>query len=223
MFSRFAATPLLQESAKALSIVILAGVFCVSASTQSLALQVNDFQGPYDPSNWTTTLPGSGTGSVVPSGTPTDQIVITEPTDVGEQISFTIAAAGPGTFSFNWAVTDPGDGARLNVFVNSATPTVFCNATSCSGSGDGAGGSVVVNSGGFGSFTNIPVDTGDTIGWAVVNTNASAADPAKWTITNFSAPAAIPVPPALLLMVSALVAFCGIGRVGRRHWTAKSA
>lgn len=200
---------LLQKATRAVSVILLAGVVFLGASVPGHAA----FVGVYDVSNWTEAIPLGG--AIDTSGAP-NSIMITEPGEIASATMFTIAAAASGQFSFDWTVENNADGARLDVFVGSATPFVSCTGTSCAASSDGIGGTLVVSDGsGSMSFS---VVAGETIGWSAVNTNG--INTAKWTISNFSAP--VPVPPALFLFASALVTFFGVGRV-RRQRSAKAA
>jgi hypothetical protein len=210
MPSRYAET-LLNKAVRAVSVILLAGVVWAVASAPGHAVQIIDFDGPYDIPNWTIFEPTGG--MVTPSGGPPfDQVVITEPT-VAAATSMTIASAGPGTFSFDWSVTGEDDGARLDIFIGTGSASVTCNDVFCS-SVSNVGGVNINFGNGSGRF-EFAVDTGDTIGWSALNTGGTSQ--AKWTITEFSAPAAVPVPPALLLFMSALVTLFGVGRVRRQR------
>jgi hypothetical protein len=206
MPSRYAEI-LIKKAARAVSVILLAGVVGLGAGTSAHAVQVNDFTGPYDVSNWTSVIPPGG--MIDTSGAP-NSIVITESTEPSAATEFFITAVAPGTFSFDWSVASNADGATLDIFVGASSASVSCTGTSCSAASN-AGGSIALF-GGFGSFS-FSVNAGDKIGWSALNTDDGG--PAEWTISNFSAP--VPVPPALLLFVSALVTLFGVGRVRRQR------
>ena len=213
MPSRYAEI-LINKAARVVSVILLAGVVSLGAGTAAHAVQVNDFQGPYEIPNWTTNAPSGG--SVIPNvAVPVDEIVITEPDVLSAELSFTISAAGPGTFSFDWVVASVFDGGQINFFASSdPTPTATIDIGPSSISVSGPASGICGPTSCSGSFS-ASVDHLDTIGWVVANTESEG--PIQWTITNFSAPAAIPVPPALLLFVSALVTLFGVGRVRRQR------
>ena len=155
--------------------VLCLGFFALTASAQDF-----DFDGYYDPANWTTT----GTGSVDTSGAPSSITLIGPDAGSAADLDFTIEVPASGNFSFNWAYnsTDsPGfdhGGWLLN--------GVFTELSDTSGES----GSV-----------STPVSAGDIIGFSIISDDG-LFDPGTMTITNFSGPL-VPEPASLGLLGAA--------------------
>jgi hypothetical protein len=163
-----------------------------------------DFSGAYDPANWTlfnSTVPlnpppGSftGNGFVNITGAPASiSLTGSDGPNVSGAINtdYTIAAAGAGTWSFDWSYTtlDSASGFDPAFYLLNGTPTTLISNSATTGSGS----------------VSITVNAGDVIGFRI-RTLDNSFGPGTVTITNFVAP--VPAPGSLALL--------GLAAVSRR-------
>lgn len=164
-----------------------------------------DFAGPYDVSNWTLTQNNSD-GIVDTSSAPAS-ITIVGPnngTGAAGTTDFTIAAAGTGTWSFDWEYTsidtDDFDGAGW--LLNGFYTEVANNDSQGTGS------------------ESIPVAAGDIIGFRV-RSDDNLLGPGVFTISSFEAPVGVIPPPGVpapstLSLLALGAAGLGIARQRRK-------
>ncbi len=151
--------------------LIAAGLVALSGAASA------QFSGAYAPANWAfTTSSGSNTND----GT---TLVLTgnNGTNTPQNTDYTIAAAGSGTFSFDWKYSsnDTGTWDTGGYLINGVYTTLATN-------GSQGGGSVAV-----------AVNAGDIIGFRVFSGDG-AFGAGVLSVTNFSGP--VPAPGALALL-----------------------
>ena len=139
-----------------------------------------DFDGPYDPANWTFNNNG-GDGSFTNNG-----IILALTGDNGgapggQDTDYTIMAAASGDWTFNWnySSTDSGDFDSGGYLLNGAYTELADNKNQGSGS------------------VAVAVSFGDTIGYRVFSEDGGIG-PGVLTIDRFNAP--IPGPAAAALL-----------------------
>jgi hypothetical protein len=150
------------------------------------------FSGPYDVSNWTTTLtgdPAGGGGSVDTSGAPTSVQILGGDAGCDQilagfcMVDYTIAAAAAGTVAFDWAYETADEDPSYDFF-GVLLNGVFTQLT--------ANGGPLSQSGSL-SFA---VAAGDIFGFRLDCTDCSFGA-ATVVISNFSGPVAQPPTPGL--------------------------
>jgi MYXO-CTERM domain-containing protein len=154
---------------QAIAILAVAGAAGVASA---------QFEGPYDPANWT--IFDNADGSAVFGGTSTLTIT-TGDNLVGGDTTATILAAAGGTWSFDWAYSsnDSGDFDQAGYILNGVFNQLAQNDMPGSGS------------------VSIGVNAGDEIGF-YGTTLDGAFGPGVLEISNFDAP--VPTPGAMALL-----------------------
>ena len=177
----------------------LAGLLFVAGYAPVSSAYTEGFSGYYDVANWTKTLDG---GSVDTTGEPASITLTSSNTGSGVPSSqdFTIASAGDGLVSFSWTfvatdVDDPGYdpfGYLLN--------GVFTKVTDDSGSALQSG------------TTSFNVSAGDIFGFRAYSTDSKFGSSIT-VVSDFAAPpAAVPLPAAVWMFGSGLLALLGFNR-----------
>jgi len=154
------------------------------------------FIGAYDVSSWTQSLNG---GSIDLAGAP-DIVGLTSSNDGSgpDNTDFTIAAAGTGLVSFDWAYTNgDGDGSTYDPF-GWLLNGVFTQLTA-----DGQFGTQ-------NGSTSFVVNSGDVFGFRIFSTD-SGFGASTASVRGFSAP--IPEPASLALLG---IGLAGLGAMRRR-------
>jgi len=146
-------------------------------STQTQA----DFSGLYAPGNWTLTNV-NGNGTAANNGTTLTLTGSNNGSLAAGSTSYTINAAGTGTFSFHWLYTssDTGNFDTGGYLVNGVYTQLADN------DGSGTQGDISVG-----------VTAGQSIGFRVTTVD-NQLGPGTLTITNFNGP--VPAPGALALL-----------------------
>jgi hypothetical protein len=146
--------------------------FVATLSTLPAQAITTGFQSEYAPANWTFTN-SNADGSVNTAGAP-NSISLTGGNDNSGNFgttSYTIAAAGTGTVSFNWLYTTPDSGFDSLVRLLNGVETFLSS-----------------NNGGSG-IDSFAVNAGDIFGFRIV-TSDNTSGAGTGTISNFSAPSA---------------------------------
>jgi autotransporter-associated beta strand protein len=147
--------------------------------------QIDGFLAHYAPVNW---LIGGDVAdaTVNVSGAP-GSITITGANDASgaSDISYTISAAGDGTFAFDWFYFSQDSAGWDSAYYINGVETFLSTTNGQSG------------------HVEVPVSAGDTIGWHIYSVD-SVGGAGFLTINNFSAPAPEPTTVALLTPASAL-------------------
>jgi PEP-CTERM motif len=188
---------------------VVAATLLIGVPIAAEAAQVSGFTGPYDPSNWSTSI-GLGDGSVDTSNAP-DSIEVTGADNgaAGTNTDFTIAAAGTGFWSFDFVWDNLDDQGSLGPccdfggFLHNGVFTQYGTGADISG-----------------SQPPIAVVAGDIIGYRV-NCSDCIEGPGVLTISNFSAPVDEVTPPAvpepgIVILLGLGAAGCALRRLGRR-------
>lgn len=156
----------------------------------------SQFDGPYDPVNWTFNANG-GDGSFTNDGftlSLTGNNDSFAPADTNTDYTIFTVASGAWSFNWNYSTTDTGTWDDGGYLLNGAYTALAFNNTQGSGS------------------ESIAVSAGDVIGFRV-HSQDGFSGPGILTISNFSAP--IPGPAAAALLGVAGV----LGRRSRRRRT----
>lgn len=140
------------------------------------------FSGPYAPSNWTFN-PNGGDGSVVVSGAPAEITLIGN--DNGQpniNTDYTVVVVASGFWSFSWQTIpmDKGDFDAAYYLINGTQHFIGFNSPP-----------------NVGSFQDIPVLTGDVIGFRVWSFDGALGE-LSLKITTFDAP--VPSPAGITAM-----------------------
>lgn len=171
-----------------------------------------DFSGPYAPANWTTTgtngsATNNGTVLTLVSGNGNGGATGGLP-NVGT-VSYTITAAGSGTVSFDWQVTDSPDSGTWDYFGVILNGVYFGpNSVGAAGQTGLGNNETPVNSPSSWSFS---VNNGDTFGF-YTQTRDGGFGGLTSEIFNFSAPNAIPEPSAVALLALGTIGGLGLRR-----------
>jgi hypothetical protein len=177
-----------------LPLVVLVGL---AANERASAATIVDFTGPYDVSNWTTTITDFTDGTVFLGDAPAS-ITLLGGNQGSALVDFTVVAVEPGTVSFDWSVV--GDPVDVNPFgwLRNGVFSILQNF----GPGDGHAAFTVV--------------AGDVFGFRVGTDFAPLFGPATAVITEFEV-ASVPEPATLLLFATAVAAITGRRRLGSRR------
>ena len=147
------------------------------------AQQVNGFQGPFAPANWTVGLVNSN-GNVNTAGAPAS-IVITGPDNgsgAAGQTNYSITVNGTGNITFNWSYTTV-DGPTFDPFGYTKNGVFTLLTTGFAQNQSGT--------------ASVPVVAGDVFAFSQRSTD-NIFGPGITTITNFSAPALVTNTPSLV-------------------------
>jgi hypothetical protein len=171
------------------------------------------FSGSYAPANFTLTNTNSN-GSVNTSGAP-NSIVLTGSNNGSASagtLDYTVAAAGAGTFSFNWSYTtaDSTYWDPFSVLINGVATQLTAATTSNTG--------VLNESGTYTTTANL----GDIIGWRVATRDNFGGAPTV-TISNFSAPEASTSVPEPFTIIGTLVGSTAAVRMRKKLKSADKA
>jgi hypothetical protein len=175
---------------------LLSAFVLAAHSAPSLgSIQINDFTGIYDVSNWTQLT--EGTSSISLAGAPNSVGLLGSNTDAGfgspaADVRFTIIAAASGLFEFDWnyVTTDVDTPFFDPAFYLNGLLIDLIQLTDDNGDLS-QNGSI-----------SVPVLVGDVIGWQVTATDDQLGA-ATLVVSNFSAPAPDPgvVPEPLSVLV----------------------
>ena len=170
------------------------------------------FVGDYAVENWTTTQSGPVNGTVGTAFAP-DWILITEPDNGTEidggasEVTFTIAAAADGIFSFDWLFDIAPDPCCSAVTVYNNGRSILLHEDDFPPVPPGSTAESILVAGSY----SMSVLAGDIIGFGVWSENSCCGGNELW-ITNFSAPSAAPIPAAIWLFGTALIGFIAVSR-----------